>query len=406
MDDDTNDIGRRLREIRAWREMDLKVVADLAGISFGYLGQIERGEKPVNNRKVLEALAWALRVSPAELSRAPWTRAADPVGAQAHAGLVAIEAALECYELGEDPGGPIRDWPDVAAEVVHLQDLMHVHADYAAQGELVPRLLAELHATYVRSPQHRRDALLGLLHCYSSACWVTKRLGGRGLPLLAARHAQDVANTLGEPQWRGYTAWLRGDAAGQLSRPQQYRRVVAVADELIPHLDDSEVAQAYGMLHLSASLAAAAQHDRTTTDMHLAEATAIADRMPTDVGQFARLWFGTTNVGIWRTSLAAEFGDGAKVAEAARDVHAAAIPSPSRQAEFYCDLGRSLLTESSSRDKGLAMLLHAEELAPQRVRNDVFAREAVADQLRAARRDAGGRELRGLAWRMGVAPTV
>ncbi|MGH3769880.1 MAG: hypothetical protein ACRDRW_00525 [Pseudonocardiaceae bacterium] len=31
-------------------------------------------------------------------------------------------------------------------------------------------------------------------------------------------------------------------------------------------------------------------------------------------------------------------------------------------------------------------------------------REAVADLLRRARRDAGGRELRGLAWRMGVAP--
>jgi hypothetical protein len=53
----------------------------------------------------------------------------------------------------------------------------------------------------------------------------------------------------------------------------------------------------------------------------------------------------------------------------------------------------------------MTALLTAEKLAPQRIRNDVFIREAVADQIRAARREAGGRELRGLAWRLGVAPT-
>ena len=36
--------------------------------------------------------------------------------------------------------------------------------------------------------------------------------------------------------------------------------------------------------------------------------------------------------------------------------------------------------------------------------HDVFVRETVAGLLRQTRRDAGGRELRGLAWRMGLAP--
>jgi hypothetical protein len=43
-------------------------------------------------------------------------------------------------------------------------------------------------------------------------------------------------------------------------------------------------------------------------------------------------------------------------------------------------------------------------LAPQRIRHDVFVRETVAGLLRQTRRDAGGRELRRLAWRMGIAP--
>jgi hypothetical protein len=47
--------------------------------------------------------------------------------------------------------------------------------------------------------------------------------------------------------------------------------------------------------------------------------------------------------------------------------------------------------------------LHAKQLAPQLIYNDLFVREAISGLLRQARRDAGGRELRGLAWRMRVA---
>ena len=83
----------------------------------------------------------------------------------------------------------------------------------------------------------------------------------------------------------------------------------------------------------------------------------IAERLDDEVGQFARLWFGRTNVGIWRVAMAAEFGEGARVAEVARDVHPDLIPSPSRQAEFWADLGRSLLCEPGTRDKGLAAIL-------------------------------------------------
>lgn len=401
--DDDGQLGRRLREIRSWRQLSIRVAAELSGISWGYLAQIERGEKPITNRRVLEALASSLRISPEELTEKPWA-SVDPVGSGAHAAVNAIEVALESFELGDDPGVPTRSWPEIESDVSTLVDLMHVHADYAAQGELAPRLMAELHAVYVREPNLRREALVGLIHCYSSACWVSKRLGGRGLPLLAARMAQQCAAELDEPQWLGYTTWLRGDAAGALSRSRQYSRAIRMADELRSGLDDPEVAQAYGMLHLSAALASAALRDKDLAETHLDEAGSIADRMASEVGTFGRLWFGRTNVGIWRVSLATEFGEGPRVAEIARDVHPGLIPSASRQAEFYADLGRSLISEPKTRDAGLQTILRAESLAPQRIRNDLFVREAVAGELRNARRDAGGRELRGLAWRMGVAP--
>ncbi|MEV4127492.1 helix-turn-helix transcriptional regulator [Nocardia sp. NPDC049707] len=399
-----NDVGRRLREIRVWRGQSLDVVAGLAGISFGYLGKLERGEKPLENRRTLEALARALRVAPSEFSPAPWQSAAPASTESAHGGLVAVESALDAYELGDDPGIEVREWPLVAADLKRLGELAQGTGDYAGQAALMPGLLGELHAVYARDPRQRREALLGMITCYSSAVWTTKRLGGRGLPLLAARAAQQCAEMLESPEWRGFTAWLRGDATGGLSRPDQYRRAVRTADELVSYLDDPQVVQAYGMLHLSAALACAVQGDRTTTDTHLDEAAAIANRLDVEVGTFGRMWFGATNVGVWRASIGNEFGDGVKVAEHGRKVHVEALPSKSRQAEFYMEMGRALLTDSSRRDEGVQVLMHAETLAPQRVHADVFTREAVADHLRTARRDAGGRNLRGLAWRLGIAP--
>ena len=53
---------------------------------------------------------------------------------------------------------------------------------------------------------------------YSSAIRTAKRLGGWGLPTLAARAVQQCAEALGDPMWLGHAVWLRGDATGQLDR--------------------------------------------------------------------------------------------------------------------------------------------------------------------------------------------
>jgi transcriptional regulator with XRE-family HTH domain len=384
--------------------MSLTATAGLAGMSVSYLSRIERGLRPVTKRATLEALARALRVSPTELTGKPYAPS-NAAGQEADAALLAIETALECLELGTDPEVPSRPWPELAVDITRIRDLRHVNGDYAGLGAAVPPLAAELHGTYVRDQRHRRGALLGLIHCYYAMCSASRRLGGRGLPLLAARLAQQCAHELDAPEWVAYTAFLRVTTAGELSRPHQYTRSVAAADGLRPHLADAEVAQEYGMLHLSASLAAAAQGDGDTCRTHLAEAQAVAERQDEEVGTFGRHWFGRTNVGIWRIALGIELGEGpAAIAATARDVHPELIPSPSRQADFYSDLGRSLLNDTRLQDEGLAALLRAEALAPQSVHTDVFVRDAVASTVTKARRDSGGRQLRGLAHRMGIAP--
>lgn len=396
------DLGRRLREIRVWRGQSLEVTAGLAGISYGYLGRLERGVQHVDSRRLLESLAAALRVAPQELTGgAP--AAADPVTSSAHEAIVAVEAALETFELGEDPEVPMRTWPQVAATADALRVQLREDADYAAMGNLLPGLLGELHAHYMRSPALRREVLITLIDAYRAAASVTKNLGVRGLPLMAVRAAGDCANELGDPEWIAYVAYLRGIMGGAGARPRQYALAVRAIDDLtgVPGTDAVQVA---GTLHFIAGLAAAVQRDTDRVHEHLAAASDLAAHLPEDSGNFAGLYFGAANVGLWRVSLAAELGEGGRVAELARDTNPADIPLRSWQASFHSDLGRALAGDRATRDQGVRSLITAEQLAPQLVHNNILVRETVTGLLPTARRDHTGRDLRGLAYRMGLAP--
>lgn len=57
----------------------------------------------------------------------------------------------------------------------------------------------------------------------------------------------------------------------------------------------------------------------------------------------------------------------------------------------------------ANRQDAVVALRTAEWLVPQRVRANPFVREVVTDLMRRARRDAIGRELRGMVYRMGLA---
>jgi transcriptional regulator with XRE-family HTH domain len=402
MDIRDDHIGRRLREIRHWRGLSLTALADLSGVSIGHLSRIERGERPVTKRATLDALARALQVSPEELTGTPYAPV-DPVSSQAHAALAAVETALDAYDLGIDPDVVPRPWPELATAVRNLYEVEWAEADFAAQGTILPGLLAELHATYVRDPTHRTDALKGLIYAYRSVAGVCKFLGARALPPLAALRAQMCAEELGDPEWIGFGAFIRG-FAGSLSQPHQYALAVRAVERLERHLSGPRAVQVAGALHLNAALVCAAQGEADRTRDHLGEAVDLAERLPADRENFGYLHFGPEHVGVWRVSLGIELGEGAKVAEYVR-VPPETFPGKARQAAFYADLGRGLVTDRSTRDRGVQALVRADRIAPQLIRNNPFVRETVSSLVMKARRDAGGRELRGLAYRMGIAPT-
>jgi transcriptional regulator with XRE-family HTH domain len=397
-------IGRRLREIRVWRRKSLRAVAELAGLSEGHLSRIERGERPVDRRSTLEALAAALRVAPSELAEQAFPpAAADPVTGEAQATVTTLEAALSDLDLGAPLDESARPWPAVAADMDRLNSELRPRTDYAAQGLVLPGLLRELHTLYVTDPQRRPDVLRALMDCYHAAGILLKNLGVRGLPALAAYHARRVAEELEDPAWLGLAAWLRASTIGGAGRARMLELSMQGTENLQGHLDDPQAQQMYGALHLNAALASAAMQRAGDAADHLDEAGSIADRLGRNGGRgFGNLYFGPDNVGIWRVSIAVELGDPGRARELARQVQPSAVPSAARQAMYWADLGRGMAAERATRDEAVAALLRAESIAPQRIRTNPFVRESVTNLMQRARREAVGRELRGMAYRMGL----
>jgi tetratricopeptide (TPR) repeat protein len=156
------------------------------------------------------------------------------------------------------------------------------------------------------------------------------------------------------------------------------------------------------MLHLSAALGSTVAADYDQANAHLQEAEKTARRRGVGSKNFARQSFGTGNVAIWRTMIAVESGEGGRAAEIAGRVDPDALPaSRSRRAAWHIDIGRGMAMERRDED-AIAAFRVARQLAPQRARANPWVREAVTDMYERARRDAVRKDLRGMAYWLGI----
>jgi hypothetical protein len=74
----------------------------------------------------------------------------------------------------------------------------------------------------------------------------------------------------------------------------------------------------------------------------------------------------------------------------------------SRRAAYWVYYGRALARLQGRQDDAVRALRTAELIVPQRVQRDPFARDVLAELVAHSRRDAVGRELRGMAYRAGL----
>jgi hypothetical protein len=364
----------------------------------------ERGQRFIDRRSHIAALAAALKISETELTGGPHL-SADPLQADPHAAIPALRTALETNSLGESLCEHARPLPQLVTAMCAIEPL-RAKDNYRAQGSLLPSVLDELH-WYVAEPADEATHRLAL-HTLVDACvcasGYAKNLGYSDLAHLAALRACEAAAVLDSPAHQGKADFMRAlTMPKSSSRDRTLTAAERAADRLEPHANEPTGIQALGMLSLTAALAATTLYKNDAAQHWLTIAADLARRIP-DTPSVNWQYFSTTNVGIWRVTVGVERGEtGQGVLELAKQVDEIKLEGLAhRRASLLADTGRGLARDPKTRAQAITLLSRAENLAPQYIRNSNPVRETVAVLLQQATSTAGGRELRGMAARMGV----
>lgn len=394
-------VGDRIalwRGLRGWTQRQL---ADFCGLSAGFIGMLEAGQRQLNRRRDLYALADALQCTPEDLTGEPFVPGnADE--ARAYSAIPDLRVALLDGGLEDPPDVPVRPLDEVRRDV-EWSLRQWTAGRYDSYGPRVPRLLDELHVL-AADPDERtaRPALAALVEANYLAYGLAKGLGHPDLALLAGQQAYEAAVRTGDPTLIGFASWVHVmglERAG--ARRRAPRATAAALARMEPHAGAGDAAaQVYGMLHLISGLLAARFEDRPLSDDHLAEADRLAVR--TGEGNAFQLHFGPTNVAMWRVEAAVELGEGPRGQQIATAVDPSVLASPTREADFCLVLGRGLAQrEDGARDReALRLFLRAERLSSHKVHNDPLVRGIVAGM--ASRDRSGNADLRSFAQRIGV----
>ncbi|MEV6596234.1 helix-turn-helix transcriptional regulator [Actinoplanes sp. NPDC051346] len=387
-------VSERIRARRLLRGWSIRHAASRAGISHATWSRIERGLQAADNRFTLAAIAGALQCAPADLAGTE-VPAPDRATAAARASVLGLRRALIDIDLSEPPAGPAPPIAELARSVA-LADALHQACDYAGAARLLPDLLRDLH-TETAGPDHS-EALRLLCDATSIASSVLRNLGHPADAWLGAERCRDAADASGDPVLRGHAAYALARAATACGSYQRGQTLAERAvDDLGRHLGRPGGPEVLGFLHLVAALASQCRRRLDDSRDWLTEAAGLARR--TGETNTMSMFFGPTNVNIWRMSIEVDHGDPAQVVQIARHTDPA-IPVGVRQVFYYADTARALALLGGRDREAIRFLLTAERIAPQHVRTSAELAETVLVLLDRSRRQAGGTALRGLYERM------
>jgi transcriptional regulator with XRE-family HTH domain len=383
-------IGARLRILRRWRGMTQIEVAGLADLSKSFVSMIENGQRPLDRRSHIAAIASALRVSETDLVGGPHP---------------ALREALQTNTLSAPAVDRARPLPELAREVDGRITPLYKKADYVGAGALLPDVLDELHWHTAQGGDEaaRRLALETLIEACFTAGLTARDLGYPDLAYVAVLRAEEAAALLDDPVQRGKVECLRIWAfPRERSWDRRLKAAESAAEQLEPHARTPLGLHVLGILTLHAALGAAVVQRPGAVDHWLAAAGELASRVPDDMmGNWQS--FSATNVRLWNVAIGVERGQsGGTVLDLARIVDQSKIAYRNRQAVFLADVGRGVAREPKMRTEAVRWLRRAEEAGPQLIRNHPPTCETVGYLMNRARLDADSRELRGMAARMGL----
>lgn len=404
--DDSGEIGARAQRIRRRRGLSLAVVAGQAGITKSYLSRLESGQRSFTRRGLIEALAEALGCSPIDLTGLPAV-APDARAVAAASAIPGLSAALHDTTLDDVPDEPTRPLA-VLVEAAHRAHAAADEVRYELTGDALGALITELHIVAATgSPDEQREALEALVEVCIVARSLAGTLGHGELAVSATRRGWDAAQRLERPDLAGFMAMGRAISLNRIGARRRANTIIAEALTDAgalpgPTEANTAVAEATGMLHLTAAHLAGRDGRGDDAATHLDEARALARF--TGERDHMRFHFGPANVEAWALAVAVESGHGAEEAERidGAPIDFAALGSAERQASAHFDLARAFAQDEGARDEAaLRHLDRADRIAPLRIRQDPVARELVKDLDRRARRRVW--ELDSLKNRVGIA---
>jgi transcriptional regulator with XRE-family HTH domain len=390
-------IGERIRTRRLIRGWSMRHAASRAGISHATWSRIERGRQAADNRFMLADIAAALECSPADLAGVP-VPADDRAAMAAQASVYGIRQALVDIDLSEPAVRSAPPVPDLARTVA-LVDSLRQACDYAGAARLVPDLLRDLHAA--ASGPERLAALRLLCDVTFIASSVVRNLGHPAEAWLAAERCRDAAEATEDPVLLGYAAYARASAASACGSFHRSRTLAGKAvDDLQPYVSMPGGPEMLGSLLLVCAYASRGLKRLDDSRSWAGEAAGLAGR--TGETDTLGLFFGPTNVNIWRIGIEVDGGDPGRAVEIARSTNPATIAAGFRQVFYYADAARAFARLRGREREAIRYLLTAERLAPQHVHTSPLAQETTRALLERSRRQADGTELRGLGERMRV----
>ena len=386
-------VGRRARQIRYARKKSLRVVAGLAGMSKTKLHLIETGQRALDSRSETAALANALQVAPSDLTSLD---VPAPGNGDTDVAVEAVRLALMAVNH-RHPGGEVLPVGALREQVGALVGVGS-EGDQESTGRELPVLIRNLHTSVAagRDVTELLD-LAVLLHTQGTIGWLRTAGASVDLREQAAVLARRAAEERDTPAVMGLAT---AGAVRVMISTGAFDLAQAELDSVTVPTSTPESMQLGGMLALYRAELAAADSRPGDIDPALEHADELAER--TGEGNAYWLGFGPTNTGFCRTSVALDMKDYDQAVAAAEGVNPEQHSNRSRRAAYWVYYGRALARIRHRQDDAVRAFRKAELIVPHRVQRDPFARDVLAELVAHSRRDAVGRELRGMAYRAGL----
>jgi transcriptional regulator with XRE-family HTH domain len=370
------------------RGMTRQIFADRMGKSLSWVDKVRAGDRQLDRLSVLRQIASVLHIPLAVLI--------DPEEAERQRTcpdeqeIDAIRDALRRYDAITNVfrlDGDVLPEPNLARleRGVRFGWMAFQASSYQAVGQILADLIRDAQAAvWQLDNDERRQAQTWLTWTYQLTASTAFKLGDAQLGWVAADRGIQIAEQTGDLTLIGGAAMRVGKALmATHNSGDAVQLIKSAASRLESHLSGATpaFASAYGML-LQGSIAAARLDQAADVRDFQDEALTIAARLEYDRNEN---WsaFGTTNVLVHRVSALADMQSGGRVVEAAADIsYGDLMHLPrERRASHLLDVTRGHL-QAGQRDQAAAILLDADQLAPEEVRCRDLTKQIIIDLVR------------------------